>query len=149
MPSEAGFSLNHRAANGAQITVRGDDWISFVGNLKAALGDREADDISNAYLDVLRSAFPGAGGNVQAPPSVVTTSEEEAQAVSTLRDAGLIKSEPWDVQPAEPAASQPPVCFHGPRTYRSGTGKNGKPWQAWMCPSPKGTPGQCEPEWIR
>lgn len=53
-------------------------------------------------------------------------------------------------EPAAQQASQPPApsCIHGQRTYRSGTGRKGA-WQAWMCPTPKGTPGQCEPEWIK
>lgn len=42
----------------------------------------------------------------------------------------------------------PEACHHGDRVYRSGAGAKG-PWQAWMCPSPKGTPGQCEPLWVR
>lgn len=62
------------------------------------------------------------------------------------------------VQPTTPAqpvsapqaqAAPGPVCKHGPMQFRSGTGKNGKPWSAHMCPSPKGTPDACEPQWIR
>ena len=53
-------------------------------------------------------------------------------------------------EPAAQQSSQPPApsCIHGQRTYRSGTGRKGA-WQAWMCPTAKGTPGQCEPEWIK
>lgn len=41
-------------------------------------------------------------------------------------------------------------CQHGEMQFRSGVGKsNGKVWQAFMCPTPKGTPGQCEAEWLR
>lgn len=42
----------------------------------------------------------------------------------------------------------PEACQHGERTYRNGQGAKG-PWAAWFCPSPKGTPGQCEPLWVR
>lgn len=41
-----------------------------------------------------------------------------------------------------------PSCRHGERTYRTGTGKNGKPWQAWFCPSSNRN-DQCEAEWVR
>jgi len=60
---------------------------------------------------------------------------------------------PWQTAPAAPApaftqAAQPAApagrnCDHGPMTYREGVGKNG-PWRAYMCPTPKGTPGQCK-----
>jgi hypothetical protein len=42
----------------------------------------------------------------------------------------------------------PPPCPHGPWQWKTGVGAKG-PWKAWMCPAPKGTPGQCEPKWIR
>ena len=35
---------------------------------------------------------------------------------------------------------------HGQPTAR--TGKNGKPWQAWFCPSSNRN-DQCEAEWVR
>lgn len=41
-----------------------------------------------------------------------------------------------------------PSCPHGVRTYRDGVGAKGR-WQAYFCPTPKGTPGQCEPQWIK
>lgn len=42
----------------------------------------------------------------------------------------------------------PPSCPHGQRVYRTGQGAKG-PWQAYFCPTPKGTPGQCEAQWVR
>ncbi|MBN7403241.1 hypothetical protein P5V78_22075 [Mycobacteroides abscessus subsp. abscessus] len=39
-------------------------------------------------------------------------------------------------------------CKHGEMVYRTGS-KNGRTWKAFMCPSPKGTPDQCDAEWIR
>jgi hypothetical protein len=41
-----------------------------------------------------------------------------------------------------------PSCKHGTRKHKGGQGAKG-PWQAWMCPSAKGTPDQCEPLWIK
>lgn len=41
----------------------------------------------------------------------------------------------------------PEPCQHGARTYREGNGARGF-WSAYFCPSPKGTPGQCEPMWV-
>lgn len=41
-----------------------------------------------------------------------------------------------------------PQCAHGERTFREGDGPKGH-WQAWFCPTPKGTPDQCSPEWVK
>ena len=49
-----------------------------------------------------------------------------------------------------PAAAGGKVCAHGPMTFKQGvSNKTGKPWSAWFCPTPKGTPGQCEAEFVR
>lgn len=39
-------------------------------------------------------------------------------------------------------------CQHGEMVYRSGS-KNGKVWKGFFCPTPKDTPGQCSPEFLR
>lgn len=42
------------------------------------------------------------------------------------------------------------TCKHGPMTFRNGTSKKtGKPYSAYFCPSPQGTPDQCSPEFVR
>jgi hypothetical protein len=93
-----------------------------------------------------------------------------AAARQTVANAGLLAQQ----QPAQPPWGQPPVpafqpqpayqppqmpaaaqggdgkfCIHGAMTFRSGTGKTGKPYSAYFCPSPKGTPNQCDPEFVR
>ena len=50
-----------------------------------------------------------------------------------------------------PAPQAPPVpqsCAHGPRKIVKGNGAKG-PWMGAFCDTPKGTPGQCEPIWIK
>lgn len=47
--------------------------------------------------------------------------------------------------PATPVAGGPPTCAHGPRTYRAAKPGSGKTWQAFFCPTPQNTPGQCDP----
>lgn len=51
------------------------------------------------------------------------------------------------------AATQAPnndtrYCKHGEMQFRSGA-KNGKAWKGFFCPTEKGTPDQCSPEFIR
>lgn len=80
-------------------------------------------------------------GHVAAPPPAPFESQ------------GPNPADTWgSATPARPAAPQAPVaaagrsCAHGARTNRTGTGQRG-PWSGWFCPTPKGTPGQCPPEW--
>lgn len=40
-------------------------------------------------------------------------------------------------------------CSHGEMQYKTGTSKAGKPWKAFMCPTPKGSADQCDAQWIR
>jgi hypothetical protein len=52
-------------------------------------------------------------------------------------------------QPLHQPAPQPAsgtACAHGERVLREGNGAKG-PWAGLMCPTPKGTPGQCAPLW--
>lgn len=39
-------------------------------------------------------------------------------------------------------------CKHGEMQFRSGA-KNGKAWKGFFCPTERGTPDQCSPEFIR
>ena len=48
---------------------------------------------------------------------------------------------------ANPATAAP-SCRHGERTYRSGTGKNGKEWKAYFCPS-SNRQDQCDAQWVK
>lgn len=58
----------------------------------------------------------------------------------------------WSQQGSQQAAPQQAgpgkMCAHGPMTYREGNGQRG-PWKGYFCPTPKGTPNQCKPEFIR
>ena len=41
-------------------------------------------------------------------------------------------------------------CSHGAMQFRSGVSKsNGKAWKGFFCPTPKGTPNQCDAQFIR
>jgi len=41
-------------------------------------------------------------------------------------------------------------CDHGEMVFRSGVSKKtGNAWKGFFCPTPKDTPGQCSPEFVR
>lgn len=48
--------------------------------------------------------------------------------------------------PSPAAGSATPSCVHGPRVYRKGVSKAGKPYEAWFCSNPD-RDSQCKPEW--
>lgn len=50
-------------------------------------------------------------------------------------------------QPQAPAGVETKTCQHGTKVYRTSPPNAPKKWAGWFCPSPKGTPGQCPPEW--
>jgi hypothetical protein len=69
--------------------------------------------------------------------------------------AGLTAApEPPQFVPAPPQApaqapSSGPACKHGPMQFRESKPGAAKAWRAYFCPTPKGTPDQCEPQWIK
>ena len=102
--------------------------------------------------ELLRAA--GAAGSIAAPPrGPVQAQEATVERPTAILQRRVLPQAP-PVAQTPPSAQAPvavvgnaPACAHGLRTYRTGVGAKG-PWQAWMCPTPKGTPGQCPPEWV-
>jgi len=78
----------------------------------------------------------------------------EVQAVETLYNAQGLLREALGATPVEQStnksapASGGKACKHGDMTFRTGQSAKG-PWKGYFCPSPKGTPDQCEPQFIR
>lgn len=81
------------------------------------------------------------------------------QAVVNGVDGAVVSETPTSPAPtqtyAQPAPQAPaaaqgvaPTCQHGERVFREGDGAKGH-WRAWFCPTPKNTPGQCSPQWIK
>lgn len=90
------------------------------------------------------------GGNT-APAVSGQANVESTLGGQVVQDTPGFTSAPQ--QPAAPAPAAPsgglaPICQHGAMNYKSGE-KNGRTWQAYMCPTPKGTPDQCSPQWVK
>jgi hypothetical protein len=55
------------------------------------------------------------------------------------------------VPPMQPAAAAPaggpPVCQHGPKQYKTGTGAKG-PWAFWGCTARSDDPTKCDKQWV-
>lgn len=101
----------------------------------------------------LNSIPPALAANV-VPGSVQV--QQDAPAPQNNGGWGAPQGEaPAFAQPApqqQPQYSQPAqggrTCQHGPMVFREGNGAKG-PWKGFFCPTAKGTPGQCQPQFIR
>lgn len=129
---------NMKAPNGAMYNVYGHDEQSFLMGL-AIIQDQLA------VLAALEQQITGVGNVTASIPVAPPQQQPQAQPAAPQ----------WDAAPAPQAAApqfqQPaaaPACAHGARVPRKGMGAKGE-WRGWMCPTPKNTPSQCQPEWVR
>lgn len=112
-----------------------------------------AELIDHLSGDAEAVALAKAAGHA-APLVAVTEASATVQPVAPTGGGAPAWGEPTPPAPFIPpaqstpppafAAAAVPQCQHGPRTPRSGIKDNG-PWKSWFCPTPKGTPGQCDP----
>lgn len=126
------LQISSKLPDGRIFVVGGDDIDSFETNLKAILGLEKAQDV----LGEMAASLSGAG--------------TASQAVQNIANAFPGATVDHTVHPTQGAQLAPSnrSCSHGVMTRRSGQGAKG-PWKGYMCPSPKGTPDQCEPVFIR
>jgi hypothetical protein len=121
MSNESAFVANVKTSKGTIITIRGDEWDTFTSRVSDAVAGNVA-TVIGALEDVIN------------PMSVADIAQAVGGTVTAINVAA----------PSTPS----PSCKHGTRKHKGGQGAKG-PWQAWMCPSAKGTPDQCEPLWIK
>lgn len=129
------FQVSSKLGDGRIFVVASETYAGFCEALESAVGIEESQELLKQMaqslsgapstplqaMQNLRAAFPDA--------QVDHTAHPTQTAVSTLGPEGK-------------------KCQHGVMTKRNGAGAKG-PWKAYMCPSPKGTPDQCEPIWVR
>jgi hypothetical protein len=76
----------------------------------------------------------------------------EIEAIQTILQAKKLAEIALGAKPVEQkrqsSGDGPKTCKHGEMTFRTGQSAKG-PWKGYFCPSPKGTPDQCEPQFIR
>lgn len=141
MMDEAPFSYTQKLNGMNLLTVRGSTMDEFLNNA-AALSLQIGSLLETTRLiDAASITEGGLHGSTPLP-----------EAPSAPQWGGTPPAAP-PAPPAAPAAftqaaTAIPACIHGQRTPRSGTGAKG-PWKAFFCPSPKGTPNQCEAIWVR
>ena len=137
MSTESNFSFTAKTARGNLTTFRGDTIEEFTANLLAG-----ADPSLPGLLESIEVNLGNQPGAPAAPPAAPVTAPAPAQPAPPSSGWGQPQAAP------QQAIQDAPHCPHGVRVFKSGN-KNGRTWQAWMCPAPKGTPGQCQPEWVK
>lgn len=119
------FQVNFKSPAGSLINVYADTVVDGIAQMQEMLG---------AIPIIIEVEQALASGNITVPPIVNTAPAYVPQAAPVA---------------AAPAA-QGHTCKHGAMVQRTGTNKNtGKPWTGYFCPAPKGTPDQCEPQFVR
>jgi hypothetical protein len=124
--AENTFQVSSKLPDGRIFVIGGDTFENFAKNVGAIMGAVPAEEL----LSTMASSLEGSSAATAAPSAPTPTVPNG-----------------FSPAPSAPASSGK-VCKHGEMTKRTGSGPKG-PWKAFMCPSPKGTPDQCEPVWIR
>ena len=133
-PNNTSLQANFKLPNGDLINVYGDSAADFEASLK------ELAARAQLILDT-GNLLRGAQTVVDAGLTGAPAPQQQAQAVQQYQQSA---AQAAPQQQSAPGSG--PVCKHGPMTFRSGISKkSGKPYTAHFCPSPQGTPDQCDP----
>lgn len=137
--TEKNYVVNVKTSKGTIVTARGDTAEELISNINALVAEGASDAI--ATLEQVLTGMP----QVSPSNSAIDT------VVASL--GGVVVSETPSFAPVPPPVSAAPTlagqvsCSHGSMIGRKGTGAKGE-WKGFFCPTPKGTPDQCPPQWI-
>ena len=128
-PDNTAFQVNIKSPGGTLLNIYAVD----AADLSQKLEELESHAAQIGAIESVFAAVSNAAP-ISAPPS--------------HQPAGNPPSRPSNSPPsAPPAAGAAPSCAHGPRRYKQGVSKAGKPYKMWACPSSDRN-NQCPPEWV-
>ena len=138
------FQVSSKLPDGRIFVIAGETYNDFKTNLEAVTGTVDAEVI----LNIMTSSLTGSS-----IPSPTQTQREyagldAANAIVAAAFPGSTVVNPTPPGYGNAAAPSGRECEHGPMTKREGAGAKG-PWKGFMCPTPKGTPDQCEPVFVK
>jgi predicted RNase H-like HicB family nuclease len=122
--TEKNYVVNVKTTKGTIVTARGDSAEELMNNIEALIKQGAGD---NSAIDTVVASL---GGTV----------------VSETPTTGFAPVPPPPSAAAPTSAGQV-SCSHGPMIGRKGNGAKGE-WKGYFCPTPKGTPDQCQPQWL-
>ena len=123
------FQVNFKTAGGTLINVYAESVVDGIATMNEMAGAAD-------LIRTIEAAFGGAAAPAPVAIAPVVQFPTQPQAAPVT---------PTGFGATSDGGRQ---CVHGAMTYRTGNGAKG-PWQAYFCPTPKGTPGQCDPQFIR
>lgn len=129
----ANFQVSSKLNDGRIFVIGADTFADFKNNLVDVLGPAGAD----AVITTMAVSIEGAPVTLEQAVSNVTAQFPSATPVSQA---------PQTITPSTAPTGR--SCKHGPMTKRQGASAKG-PWKGYMCPTPKGTPDQCEPVFLK
>ena len=130
--ANATFQVSSKLPDGRIFVIAGDDFVSFKKHLEDVLGPQGAE----AVITTMATSIEGVPSFEQAVSNVG----------AQFPDATPVSPVPPTITPSTAPVGR--NCKHGPMTKRQGSSAKG-PWKAYMCPTPKGTPDQCEAIFLR
>ena len=134
-PEGTVLQANFKTRQGTLLNV----YASNAAELSQLLEELEATATQVAALEGVLGAV-SAAAPVSAPPS--QQPREEPYGVNRKVPSGTPIAKPS-------GGGAAPTCQQGcgPKVYREGTSKAGKPYKAWFCSNPDRN-AQCKPEWV-
>jgi hypothetical protein len=135
--------------------------VSFKTPTQTLINLRATDESElSEQLDILGRQLKGVGeieallagmSNIYAgmsPVEKIKADAEAAAAAPASRQGNGGAPQPVQAAGGAPAGADGQMCRHGSMVWKTGTGKNGREWKAWMCPSTNRA-DQCDPQWVR
>lgn len=129
------FQVSSKLPDGRIFVVASETYAGFCEALESAVGVKESQDV----LSEMAKSLAGSPYNTSQAVDNIRSQFPETQIDHTAHPTQT------STKSFAPSGKS---CKHGVMSQRTGSGAKG-PWKAYMCPSPKGTPDQCEPVWIR
>jgi len=129
-PTSTKFQVNFKLVDGTLINIYAENSGELEGQL-ATIQD-------TAALIVATSAAFSNAGNISNAVAAFAAAPVAVQHQAPQVNAA-IGGTPFD----------PGSCKHGVMVWRESKPGAPKAWKGWFCPSPKGTPDQCEPKFVR
>jgi len=97
---------------------------------------------NQAELEAQLTSLQDTASLITATASSLGSTGAVAYATQAFNATPVVASAPA----ATPAEGH---CKHGALVWRESKPGAPKAWKGWFCPSPKGTPDQCEPKFVR
>lgn len=139
--TEKNYVVNVKTAKGTIVTARGDSAEELIENIEQLVKQGAAGVI--ATLEAVLTGTPSVSPSNSAVDTVV------ASLGGTVVQETTFAPVPPPAQAVAPASlvAGTRSCSHGTMVTRKGSGAKGE-WKGYFCPTPKGTPDQCTPQWV-